>query len=75
MLDDGSAALNTLLLFEITTDDQTQREQQAGGQQAAGGELGRFCIKNKHYIPPPFPLPLTSLPRTPRLLHSRYKLT
>ena len=53
MLDDGSAALNTLLLFEITTDDQTQREQQAGGQQAAGGELGRFCIKNKHYIPPP----------------------
>ena len=53
MLDDGSAALNTLLLFEITTDDQTQREEQAGGQQAAGGELGRFFIKNKHYIPSP----------------------
>ena len=70
MLDDGSAALNTLLLFEITTDDQTQREEQAGGQQAAGGELGRFFIKNKHYIPP-----LTLLPLTPRLLHSKYKLT
>ena len=57
MLDDGSAAFNTLLLFEITTDDQTQREEQAGRQQAAVGELEIFCIKQTSIIfplPPPF---------------------
>ena len=51
MLDDGSAAFNTLLLFEITTDDQTQREEQAGRQQAAVGELEIFCIKQTLYPP------------------------
>ena len=39
MLDDGSAAVNTLLLFEITADYQAKRKEQAGRQQTGGGEL------------------------------------
>ena len=38
-LDDGSAASNTFLLFEIAADDQAQGEEQAGRQQTGGGEL------------------------------------
>ena len=39
MLDDGSAAINTFLLFEIAADYQAHREEQAGRQQTGGGEL------------------------------------
>ena len=45
MLDDGSAAVDTLLLFEIAADDQAKREEQAGRQETGGGELTMLSLK------------------------------
>ena len=57
MLDDGSAAVNTFLLFEITADYQPNREEKAGRQKTSGGELifWKFLVLKNITEPSPPP--------------------